>query len=519
MNKQTLTIGIGIGVVALILILIVALSGGLNDQTEARLKAENANYASQAASVSSYRKQVLALMAKDPELFASHKSKWEKSLSQAVGSIATGAKELSGADKLAELNDDDKRMAIDNAVANAKALREKATRESRDIFDTATKLVKLKAEFPTAIKTAEKTADGIESAVSGLTALEAKVEKAQAAWPKKKTDLQGRLNVLTGSGPKAKALWVKIEDLSFEVEVDEDGQPMRVKKMTKGHATYIPIFKVPDTLKKNIDYFAVSNLIDQLNEISGSLALNAKELSGLVDQLDSSWEKLLVDMKIDGSAFYHKYQTIRGSPGGKSKSTDGAWETVAEKKYDINQDNLGMAVAWKPLGLYDHEAETAKSAQPAGYSMVAPAGQKNQYGHWQTNSSGTSYWAFYGQYRLMQDMFWGPSYGHVIYASDYGSYRRSYSSGRSYYGNTTGGTRTFGSKGRMASTSSKYKSSSYRTKPASSSYSAFKTKRAASVKAATAKRAAAARSRSASSRSSYSSFRSRSSGSRSSGGK
>lgn len=54
------------------------------------------------------------------------------------------------------------------------------------------------------------------------------------------------------------------------------------------------------------------------------------------------------------------------------------------------------------------------------------------YGHWQTNSGGSSFWVFYGQYRLFSDLFGGRR----IYYDDWSRHRNySYYSdvGRSYY--------------------------------------------------------------------------------------
>lgn len=64
-----------------------------------------------------------------------------------------------------------------------------------------------------------------------------------------------------------------------------------------------------------------------------------------------------------------------------------------------------------------------KSAQGAGSHMVG----NPRYGQWQRNSSGQSFWAFYGQYALMRSLFFSPR---PYYYSNWYSNR-----GWSYYGN------------------------------------------------------------------------------------
>ncbi len=72
----------------------------------------------------------------------------------------------------------------------------------------------------------------------------------------------------------------------------------------------------------------------------------------------------------------------------------------------------------------------AKSAQGAGSHLVG----NPRYGNWQRNSSGQSFWAFYGQYAMMRSLFFRP--GPYYYSSWYGNRGWSYygNVGRHYYG-------------------------------------------------------------------------------------
>lgn len=57
-----------------------------------------------------------------------------------------------------------------------------------------------------------------------------------------------------------------------------------------------------------------------------------------------------------------------------------------------------------------------------------------RYGHWQTDSTGNSFWVWYGRYALFRDVFWGPSryYYHDWYPRRGWSYYGDV--GRHYYG-------------------------------------------------------------------------------------
>ena len=132
------------------------------------------------------------------------------------------------------------------------------------------------------------------------------------------------------------------------------------------------------------------------------------------------------------------------------------WKTIDRTTYERQKNMIGMSLYRKPAGKFADEQETV--AQPPGYSYMASERQgRNHYGYWSHGSSG-SFWVWYGQYRFMSDMFWGPSYGR-IYADDYRSYRRYDNAGRTYYGKDSNGRTRYGSNGSVTRT--KYSGSKY----------------------------------------------------------
>lgn len=163
---------------------------------------------------------------------------------------------------------------------------------------------------------------------------------------------------------------------------------------------------------------------------------------------ESNYSILLADMDYDETAqtYKHKYKILVEKPEIKTDSLseasdvdiiDKPWTVVSDITFNKYKDNLGMTIVSKKNGVLD------KVASPAGYDNYV--GNK-RYGHWQTNSSGGSFWQFYGQYRLLSDLLMGPRY-HYPYSS-WNDYNRNYRGRKTY----TGTNNSFGTKGSRNST-------------------------------------------------------------------
>ena len=160
---------------------------------------------------------------------------------------------------------------------------------------------------------------------------------------------------------------------------------------------------------------------------------------------------------------YHRYTEIVND-----KMTEGSWVKVNEDDFWKSFDNLGMAVLSKPYGYYESDALT--DAQPVGMAMIAKptvvngvASGSNQYGEWRQNSSGNSFWAYYGMYRMFGSLV-GPSrYGYNDW-NGYNNHRR----GSSYYGRNA----EYGTWGASTYRNSRYKNSDYAKRNPSAARSA-----------------------------------------------
>lgn len=165
-----------------------------------------------------------------------------------------------------------------------------------------------------------------------------------------------------------------------------------------------------------------------------------------VDELKAYYKDIptysivLDDMKTEGAfvdSYFHKYRVVMPlqAEGAKPEQTEmksftTEWEEVPEGLYKKYQNLLGMTVYSKADG------KESTTAGPPGYEYVG----NKQYGQWRTDSSGNSFWVFYGQYRLLSDLLGGGR----VYRGHYDDYRRDWGQGRTYYGPKKG---TYGTNG------------------------------------------------------------------------
>ncbi len=142
-----------------------------------------------------------------------------------------------------------------------------------------------------------------------------------------------------------------------------------------------------------------------------------------------SYSIILEDMNEKGTFFKSYYQKYRIVQGERAWTTD--WIEVPKDYYQRNENFLGMTLLSKKEGQYN------TSVGPPGYNYV---GDK-QYGKWERDSSGNSFWAFYGQYALISHLLGGSR----IYRTDYNTYRDYRRQGRPYYGRN----KQYGTSGRL----------------------------------------------------------------------
>ena len=109
---------------------------------------------------------------------------------------------------------------------------------------------------------------------------------------------------------------------------------------------------------------------------------------------------------------------------------------------ELDAEAIGMDVFSKPAGEFNDQA--LEEASPPGMSYVGDP----QYGEWQTDPNGNSFWVFYGQYRLFSDLIGGPNPYH--YGYEYDEWNKNYRAKRQPYYATSGGAPRYGAKSPLA---------------------------------------------------------------------
>ncbi len=137
----------------------------------------------------------------------------------------------------------------------------------------------------------------------------------------------------------------------------------------------------------------------------------------------NNYSVILADMdyKEDTDKYYHKYKiivqrykrnlskealndTLDNVREVKIDDTD--WKEVSPIVFEDHINDLGMTIVSRKDGVLE------KNTAPAGANNYVG---NPRYGEWKTHSNGSSFWSFYGRYRFMSDIFFGPSYGYGGY--------------------------------------------------------------------------------------------------------
>jgi len=146
-------------------------------------------------------------------------------------------------------------------------------------------------------------------------------------------------------------------------------------------------------------------------------------LQGLQKELinESEYAILLNDMREEGNFFpsyFHQYRVNIG------KNSDiRSYQIVAENYYKRYEPYLGMVIASKTP-----DGKLSNTPFPNGYQYVG----NSNYGRWRQDSSGGSFWEFYGKYALMSNlMSWA---GGGLHRRDYNTYTNYRQNNRPYYG-------------------------------------------------------------------------------------
>jgi hypothetical protein len=364
----------------------------------------------------------------EPELFRGipASQRWQNDLSTAASALqASGMDELTALDKQNHRKDRDRAATL---LARERSIRTLASGQVAKIQKEADHWVELKKQLPETLTRMDRDYQMIRS--FDAAPLTAELQKAQSDYPDKRADLQSRFdNEIRQRQAADEALW-------------NDTAAAR-KQAASGNLA-------------GLDTAALLTAAEKIHTDSALLPQKRTEIEGLVGQLNTSWDKVLVDMEKSGRTYKEQVRTVSTPKDGQTTSRED-WVEVSEGKYDAQKNNLGMAIEHKPLGKYDIEAD--RVAQPAGFAYMAPPGQRNQYGYWDNRGGGQSFWVWYGQYALMRDLLFNHRYI-PLPSYDYYEYRDYRTRGQTYYGrNETGSGYKYGTQG--SSTAERYSGSRF----------------------------------------------------------
>jgi hypothetical protein len=184
------------------------------------------------------------------------------------------------------------------------------------------------------------------------------------------------------------------------------------------------------------------------------------------NHIGSNWTKLKIDPvekwprqgRHDSAVFWfdswsttylHKYTIIENG-----KKHDTSWKPVSEEVYEKNFEYLGMAILTKPFGMFEDEADT--NATPPGMGFVG----NPEYGKWEKDGSGNSFWSWYGKYALFSNLLFYSTMGPMRYNS-WNRYNTNYRGRKPFFGSTAGGAAKYGTHGTYTKQSSRFRNTSF----------------------------------------------------------
>jgi len=144
--------------------------------------------------------------------------------------------------------------------------------------------------------------------------------------------------------------------------------------------------------------------------------------------------------------YFHKYLITEN---GETHETD--WQKVDETMFENHVDDLGMDIVTKPFGAFEDEKIT--NPTPAGMAFVG----NPRYGQWQTDDRGTSFWAWYGAYRLFGDLLGARGQPYSYRRDEWDTWSTRYR-GQPYYGEDKDKRERYGTGGYVVGSSNRWAS-------------------------------------------------------------
>src|SRR4051812_45227263 len=422
------------------LIILASCGGGLPRSVRRDIETETAKRQEAARELRHSEDVVNSALAGSPDLFQGvpEPAEWKAKLQASKQKLDTAGRNGKQLEELLRRDRADTRLSAERLLDEERRLREAAVADTKTVESAASKWLAFSKDPVGSIARMKENFEAVEN--TKLDSVSTTVEKAEKDWPTKKPVLEERLTKLREVAESARSDWDASAPLREQAAPGKLGGPQL--------ATLVRADEALASERK------------QLND-------GAAELTSLSGQLYDSWDKVLTDLEIShfgrDNVYRECIKTVRTHledvAANKSQiSNDEHWVTVSEPAYRAIENDLGMTIAHKDVGLFDSEA--LNTPQPPGLAYVAPMSVgHNQYGYW-TNEGGHSVWAFLPQYLLMRELLRSHDYYRPITVDEYNGYRTAQRSGTTYYGRTPGTSApTYGSHGTF--TQQRYAGSRY----------------------------------------------------------
>jgi hypothetical protein len=354
----------------------------------------------------------------DPELFAveGFNHTWPARLSEAGAALGEADRYETRLDALRERNRKSTSGEVEDLLRRERERISVALTAAGGVVAEARKRADLKTHFPQTLDEIERNAKTLESA--DLTAVTAKVHKAEMDWPSRKDDLETRLNALVNSKKQA-AVW------------EHDAQTLKAKPAAQITAA---------------DYAEALTAEESLDRFAGHDA--GQTLAAQSQQLYTSWDNVLEDLDKEHDVYRERLKRITTTvpaPGAKGETSSSThWQDVPPEQWRLVENDLGMTIAHKPLGKFDSEADF--TPEPPGYAYIAsPQEGRNQYGYWD-HSGGGSFWHWLPEYLILSSLLSNHSY-QPIPSYEWDRYHAAQRSGQTWFGRDESGAPRYGSHG------------------------------------------------------------------------
>ncbi len=391
MSRSTLKF---LAILLSVLIVAVLLSGfdDLPREVRAQISNERTALATAQSQLHSEKDEVARDVQAEPALFGAvpESAQWPATFAKDEGVLADASRDMDELTRLQKANRRQDRQRAEALLAHERSLRTSAIDDTGNVRKEAAHWVEWKQHLPQAVQQMEQDFRAVHGV--NLAPVAKAVQKAEADWPQKKSDLDSRLATVRELQVQSESAW-------------QDSAEARLAAATRR-------LRACEPASPGGRGGHTAHRCDRCSQESG------RAEGALSGQLYNNWDKMLVDMETRGigsdKSYDQKIRTVTTHvPDAAAKNgetaSDEKWVEVPKSTFDAQKNDLGMVLEHKPAGLYDYEAE--HTPQPAGFAYMAPPSVgSNQYGYWDHHGDGTSFWVFYGQYALMRDLLFNHSY-------------------------------------------------------------------------------------------------------------